>query len=162
MHLGLLVTDAERKGTVYIRQAIMEVEDLETGLIEITSDEIAQQVRHTGKALIYGIYFDTGKAEIKAESKSTLDAIHGFLKSNPDMDFYVVGHTDDTGKLENNLALSRNRAAAAVRALVDNYDVSEKRLSPQGVGAFAPAAANQTDSGRTQNRRVELVWRLSE
>lgn len=161
VQLGLLVTDAERKGTAYVRQAIIEVEDLETGLIEITSDEIAQQVRHTGKALIYGIYFDTGKSVIKAESKSALDAINGFLKANPDMDFYVVGHTDDTGQLESNLGLSRGRAAAVAKELIDTYGVAAKRLSPQGVGPFAPAAGNQTDGGRTQNRRVELVWRLS-
>lgn len=161
VQLGLLVTDAERKGTAYVRQAIIEVEDLETGLIEITSDEIAQQVRHTGKALIYGIYFDTGKSVVKAESKSALEAIHGFLKANPGMDFYVVGHTDDTGQLENNLGLSRNRATAVVKELVDSYGITAKRLTPQGVGPFAPAAANQTDGGRTQNRRVELVWRLA-
>ncbi len=161
VQLGLLITDAEQKGTAYVRQAIIEIEDLETGLIEITSDEIAQQVRHTGKALIYGIYFDTGKSTIKAESKSALDAINGFLKSHPDMDFYVVGHTDDTGQLESNLGLSRNRAAAVVKELVDSYGIPAKRLSPQGVGPFAPAAGNQTDGGRTQNRRVELVWRLA-
>lgn len=160
IRLGLLVTDSQQKGTAFVRQAIMEVEDLETGLIEITSAEIAQQVRHTGKALIYGIYFDTGKAVIKAESTSALEAIQEFLKTNPDMAFYVVGHTDDTGELEKNIELSRTRATAVVKTLVNSHGIETKRLSPQGVGPFAPAAANQTDSGRTQNRRVELVWRL--
>ncbi|HSX85069.1 MAG TPA: OmpA family protein, partial [Cellvibrio sp.] len=109
---------------------------------------------------IYGIYFDTGKAEVKAESKPTLDAIAELLKRNPDLLLYVVGHTDDTGDGDANLSLSKQRADSVVAVLIKDYQVSASRLQAQGVGPYAPAGNNTSDSGKQKNRRVELVKRL--
>lgn len=143
-----------------LQQIILEEKSVQTGLVNVNADALKQQIDAEGKALIYGIYFDTGKAEIKAESKPTLDAIGELLKRNPDLLLYVVGHTDDTGDGAANVSLSRQRADAVVAALIKDYQIAANRLQAQGVGPYAPASNNTSDAGKQKNRRVELVKRL--
>jgi len=145
---------------VGVQQVIVEEKAVQTGLVSVNADGLKQQIDADGKALIYGIYFDTGKAEIKAESKPTLDAIAELLKRNPDLLLYVVGHTDDTGDGAANVSLSKQRADSVVAALIKDYQVAANRLQAQGVGPYAPAGNNTSDAGKQKNRRVELVKRL--
>lgn len=127
---------------------------------EVTADAAAlsQSIAATGKAAVYGIYFDTGKAVIKPESNPTLNEITKLLKSSSQLQLYVVGHTDSVGTLETNLKLSADRAEAVVKALIER-GISAARLKSVGVGPYAPAASNRTDDGKAKNRRVELVER---
>lgn len=145
---------------VALQQVILEEKSVQTGLITINADELKQQIDLDGKALIYGIYFDTGKASIKPESKPTLDAIAELLKKNPSLLLYVVGHTDDTGSVASNLDLSKQRAKSVVDALISGYQIAASRLQAEGVGPYAPASNNTSDAGKQKNRRVELVKRL--
>ncbi len=145
---------------VKVHQTILEEKSVQTGLITVNADELKQQIETDGKALIYGIYFDTGKASIKPESKPTLDAIGELLKKNPSLLLYVVGHTDDTGSVTANLELSQQRAKSVVDALTSGYQIAANRLQAAGVGPYAPASNNTSDSGKQKNRRVELVKRL--
>jgi outer membrane protein OmpA-like peptidoglycan-associated protein len=145
---------------VGVQQVIVQEKAVQTGLVNVNADSLKQQIDAEGKALIYGIYFDTGKAEIKAESKPTLDAIAELLKRNPDLLLYVVGHTDDTGDGAANVTLSKQRADSVVAALIKDYQVASNRLQAQGVGPYAPAGNNTSDAGKQKNRRVELVKRL--
>jgi outer membrane protein OmpA-like peptidoglycan-associated protein len=127
---------------------------------EVTADAAAlsQSIAASGKAAVYGIYFDTGKSVIKPESNPTLDEITKLLKNSPQLQLYVVGHTDSVGTLETNLKLSADRAESVVKALVER-GISAARLKSAGVGPYAPAASNRTDEGKARNRRVELVER---
>src|SRR5690606_38405591 len=145
---------------VAVQQVIVETEALVNDLIKVDADSLQQQIDATGKALIYGIYFDTGKAVVKPESKETLDAIATLLKRNSALLLYVVGHTDDTGTRESNLTLSQQRSAAAVETLVKDYGIAANRLLAQGVGPYTPAASNDHETGRQKNRPEELVKRL--
>lgn len=145
---------------VAVQQVILEEKSVQTGLISVNADELKQQIETDGKTLIYGIYFDTGKASIKPESKPTLDAIAELLKKNPSLLLYVVGHTDDTGSVAANLDLSRQRAKSVVDALTSGYQITANRLQAEGVGPYAPASNNTSDAGKQKNRRVELVKRL--
>lgn len=145
---------------VGVQQVILQEKAVQTGLVTVNADNLKQQIDVDGKALIYGIYFDTGKAEVKTESKPTLDAIAELLKRNPDLLLYVVGHTDDTGDRAANVTLSKQRADSVVAALVKDYQVATNRLQAQGVGPYAPAGNNTSDAGQQKNRRVELVKRL--
>lgn len=145
---------------VGVQQVIVQEKAVQTGLVNVNADGLKQQIDTDGKALIYGIYFDTGKAEVKPESKPTLDAIAELLRRNPDLLLYVVGHTDDTGDGAANVALSKQRADSVVAALVKDYQVPSNRLQAQGVGPYAPAGNNTSDAGKQKNRRVELVKRL--
>lgn len=145
---------------VGVQQVILQEKAVQTGLVTVNADQLKQQIDAEGKALIYGIYFDTGKASIKAESKPTLDAIGGLLKRNPDLLLYVVGHTDDTGDGAANVTLSKQRADSVVAALIKDYSVAANRLQAQGVGPYSPASSNTSEAGKQKNRRVELVKRL--
>lgn len=158
IYVGIFVGGFEN--VVSVQQTILQQKGVVTGLIKVDADGLKQQIDADGKALIYGIYFDTGKAVVKPESKPTLDAIAQLLTKNKDLLLYVVGHTDDTGAGVANVELSRQRAAAVVNELVVTYKIPAARLQAQGVGPYAPAGNNTSDAGKQKNRRVELVKRL--
>ncbi|MCM8766586.1 MAG: DUF4892 domain-containing protein [Candidatus Omnitrophica bacterium] len=134
---------------------IVEKKEMETGLVK--AKDIYETIKKEGKVAIYGIYFDFDKAEIKPESKPTLEEIAKFLKENPEIKLYIVGHTDNLGKLEYNMELSKRRAEAVIKELVEKYGIKKERLMGFGVGPLAPCASNSTEEGRAKNRRVELV-----
>ncbi|MBI3150420.1 MAG: OmpA family protein [Betaproteobacteria bacterium] len=136
---------------------IVEVAPMEKGLV--TAKTISEGLRLDGRVVLEGIYFDTDKATIKAESKPALQAIRSFLTENASLKAYIVGHTDGTGDLGHNLQLSKDRAAAVVAALVSEYKIAPERLSAHGLGPLSPARTNKSDAGRAKNRRVELVER---
>jgi OmpA-OmpF porin, OOP family len=121
------------------------------------ASSLAGSIAETGKASVYGIYFDTGKAEIKAESAPALQEIAKLLQANAAMRLYVVGHTDNVGPFDTNVKLSNSRADAVVKELTGKYSIDGSRLKAFGAGPTAPVASNQTEEGRARNRRVELV-----
>ena len=125
---------------------------------EVTIDAAAlnRGIAEAGKIALYGIYFDTGKSVVKPESKQLLDEIVKFLKINFKMKLLVIGHTDIDGVIESNMKLSADRAAAVVKALIEN-GISATRLKSAGVGPYCPVGTNRTEEGKAQNRRVELV-----
>lgn len=135
---------------------ILEVAELKTGLVSV--DLIDQNLFNQGKVALYGIYFDSGKADIKPESEPQLSHIQQFLTQNPKVSLFVVGHTDNDGDKAFNMALSQQRAKAVVEALIARK-IAASRLSPEGVGPLAPVATNSNEKGKAQNRRVELVLR---
>ena len=145
------------KGRVAVLLEIVETKPLETGLIKVDASSLAKELANTGRVALYSIYFDFGKADLKPESRATLQEIARLLKANPDLKLYVVGHTDNVGSLEINLELSRRRAEAVVKALVAQFGIDPQRLKPYGIGPLAPVASNDTEEGRAKNRRVELV-----
>jgi outer membrane protein OmpA-like peptidoglycan-associated protein len=117
----------------------------------------SKDIRATGHASVYGIHFDTGKADIRPESEAALKEVAALLSGDPQLRLLVVGHTDGVGSLEANMRLSQMRADPVVKALTARYGVAPARLKPQGAGPIAPVATNRTEEGRAKNRRVELV-----
>ncbi len=136
---------------------VIEVKPMEAGLVTVNAEALAGDIARTGHATVYGIYFDTGKAEIKPESDATLKQIAKLLEENPKLKLHVVGHTDNVGELPMNMELSRARADAVVKVLTTKYRVPAARLRGDGVGPLSPVASNDTEEGRAKNRRVELV-----
>jgi len=114
-------------------------------------------IRAEGHAAVYGITFDTDKADIKPESAQAIAEIAKLLASDPGLKVAVVGHTDSTGAVAHNLKLSQDRAQAVMQALIRDHGIDAGRLQAFGCGPFAPVATNDTDEGRAKNRRVELV-----
>jgi len=121
------------------------------------ADAFAKDIRSTGHAAIYGIYFDTGKSVLKPESEAALKEIVRLLEGDPGLKVHVVGHTDNVGGLEANMKLSMDRANAVVQDLTAKRGIAASRLKAGGVGPLAPVASNDTDAGKAKNRRVELV-----
>ena len=126
---------------------------------EIVADAAAMgnDINSTGHVSVYGIFFDSGKAEIKPESDSAIVQISKLLKSNASLKLYVVGHTDNVGTIDANMKLSKDRADAVVNTLIAKYGIPATRLKSYGVASLAPVASNDTEEGKAKNRRVELV-----
>jgi OmpA-OmpF porin, OOP family len=73
------------------------------------------------------------------------------------LNIHVVGHTDNQGKPDYNLDLSRRRAATVAHELTSKYGIAANRMDAFGCGQYAPTESNDSDEGRAKNRRVELV-----
>ncbi|MCY7314395.1 MAG: OmpA family protein [Rubrivivax sp.] len=99
------------------------------------------------------VSFDTGRADIKPQMRPVLDELGRNL--DPNVGITIVGHTDSTGSDAINEPLSRERASA-VRDYLSARGVAAGRVVVQGRGAREPVASNTSDSGRAQNRRVEI------
>ncbi len=136
---------------------IVEMKAMDTGMVRVNADTMAERIEATGRIALYGIYFDLNSAEIKPESKAELDEIARLLRQNPSLKLLVVGHTDSQGSHDHNMDLSRRRANAVVNALVSQHGIQAGRLEAAGMGFLAPVASNATEDGRAKNRRVELV-----
>ena len=135
---------------------VIEKESMRQDIV-IDADLIKNKLELDGKIAIYGIYFDTGKSIIKEESEPALVEIANYLKENPTVNCWVVGHTDSDGSFELNSKLSLERAEAILLVLQKQYNIAENRLFAEGVGPLAPVASNTTEEGKQLNRRVELV-----
>jgi len=136
---------------------VIESETMESGMVTIDAEAMAKGIDATGHIAIYGVYFDTSSAEIKAESSPTLTEIAKLLSNRPSLKLLVVGHTDNQGDYDYNMRLSGRRAEAVARALGDQHGIDGSRLRAAGAGYLAPVASNDTAAGREKNRRVELV-----
>jgi len=136
---------------------IIEVKPMEGGLVTVDASSLAGDITRTGHASVYGIYFDTGKADVKPESDAALKEVAKLLQQDGGLKLYVVGHTDNQGALDMNMDLSMRRANAVVQALTSKYGAAAARLKALGDGPSAPVASNDSEEGRAKNRRVELV-----
>lgn len=136
---------------------VVEPRAMEKRMAMVSAEQINGDIVKQGKAIFYGILFDFDKAEIKAESEPQLAEMAKFLKANPNLRAFVIGHTDNKGALDYNVKLSNQRADAVVRALAARHGIDAKRLTARGLGPLAPVATNRTEDGQTKNRRVELV-----
>jgi len=159
------------EGDVYVSLAVQAQDPRQTGdtmldVIEVNPMEsknlvdvaaLSDSVMRTGHAAVYGIYFDTGKADVKPESDAALKEIAKLLQQDTKLKLYVVGHTDNQGALDANMDLSMRRANAVIQALTSKYGAAGARLKPLGDGPSAPVASNDSEDGRAKNRRVELV-----
>ena len=136
---------------------VVEIKPMEGGLVTVDAAALASDITRSGHAAVYGIYFDTAKAEVKPESDAALKEIGKLLQQTPTLKLFVVGHTDGVGTLASNMDLSKRRADAVVAALTTKYGVAAARLVAQGCGPLAPVVSNASEDGRAKNRRVELV-----
>jgi OOP family OmpA-OmpF porin len=121
-----------------------------------TDNAVVDQLQTEGRARLYGILFDTNSDHLKDESKTTLDELVSAAKSQAKWSFVIEGHTDNVGGDAHNQTLSEKRAVA-VKAYLAAAGVDAARLTTQGFGATKPVATNDTELGRSQNRRVEVV-----
>ena len=104
---------------------------------------------------LYGIQFETDRADIRADSAVTLEQVLTLLQRRAGLRLVVAGHTDDQGTEPYNLDLSQRRSAAVVVWLTAR-GIESERLRSEGYGESRPLASNASDEGRARNRRVEL------
>jgi outer membrane protein OmpA-like peptidoglycan-associated protein len=119
-------------------------------------EQMTKDLAELGRTRIYGINFDSDSDVLRDESKPTLDRIAALLKAKADWKLTIEGHTDSTATAAHNQQLSQRRAEA-VKAYLQKAGIEGARLKAVGLGATKPVAGNETEIGRAQNRRVELV-----
>ena len=111
-------------------------------------------------ALPNDILFDSGKTSVKADGKAALEKVAQVLVTVPDRDFLVAGHTDNvpikTREFPSNWELSTARAVEVTRFLISK-GMDGKTLAAAGFAEFDPVAANDTDTNKALNRRIEIV-----
>lgn len=125
-------------------------------------ENVSTSIEERGLVISFknNVFFDSGKAEIREDMKGKLNSIAKILSS---IDNYVrvEGHTDNlpinTKEFHSNWQLSSLRAANVVEYLVVNAGLSPNRLSSVGYGEYRPSAKNDSEAGRSKNRRVDIV-----
>ena len=142
----------------------VEVVPADTVSVEIRLDlrredvtNLEAELAKTGSIDLYGIYFDSGKAQFKPSSLNTLRAVLEVMKRAPERRFRIAGHTDSDGGDDYNQNLSERRAQTVIQWLIDN-GIDSARLDGVGFGETKPAAPNDTLSGKALNRRVQLSF----
>lgn len=120
-------------------------------------DAFATRLTRDGHIALSDLDFKTGASELSQADYASLDALARFLQADSSRRIALVGHTDSVGGLDNNIALSKRRAAAVLERLATRYDVSRAQMDAQGIGYLAPVVSNLSAAGREANRRVEAV-----
>ncbi len=147
----------ETKDRVAVLLDVVQDKPMEQKMVTVDAAKMAQDINATGRVALYGLYFDTDKAELKAESTPSLAEIGKLMAAQPNLKIYIVGHTDNVGVFDYNMALSQRRAKSVVDKLIQSYGISPDRLKPAGAGMIAPVASNDDEAGRSKNRRVEII-----
>ena len=118
---------------------------------------LAEKLLANDRAVLEGLEFKTGSAELGEGTFAVLEELANFLGEYPTINIFLVGHTDNSGSMDANVKISKMRAASVMDKLVDQFGVDRSRLIAEGIGFLMPLTANSTEEGRNLNRRVEVV-----
>jgi OOP family OmpA-OmpF porin len=119
--------------------------------------DFAAALETGGSVPLDDLIFESGSAALGKGDFDSLDALAAYLAANPGRTVALVGHTDASGALAGNVALSTARAASVRDRLIKEYGVMAQQVMAEGVGYLAPRATNLTPEGRAKNRRVEVM-----
>lgn len=145
------------------KERLQRYRDLAKKLAEtFKSEQLSVKVRD-GKMVIEmsdDVLFDSGRAEVNENGEAVLENLGAVLQDIEDREFLVAGHTDDvpisSSRFDDNWELSSARAGNVVRLLAEE-GVDPRNLSAAGFSKYDPIATNETEEGRAQNRRIEIV-----
>jgi len=117
------------------------------------------QLRQTESGVVVtlgDVLFETGQAALKLDAQTSLVEVVDLLQSEPDKKIRIEGHTDSVGDAATNMELSERRSDSVLQALV-GLGVDAGRITSVGMGEDFPIATNETDEGRSKNRRVDVI-----
>lgn len=130
------------------------VQKLET-LFDRTEARVFRELREVYIRLV-GLSFDSGSSRVESSNYDLLNKVSEGLRMYPNSKVIVEGHTDSFGGDDSNLILSKNRAQAVRRYLIDYAGLAESQVEAQGFGETKPFANNDTPQGRALNRRIDV------
>jgi outer membrane protein OmpA-like peptidoglycan-associated protein len=151
-------------GAIIGKKMDKQKKELEQVLPENTNVEVVEEEGQAPALKVTfdsGILFATNSSIVSDASKTALRNFADNLEKNPDTDLKIVGHTDNTGKVDYNQTLSEKRAKSVYDYLLEQ-GVSSKRMIYEGKGIHQPVANNSTVEGRAKNRRVEIMIMANE
>ena len=114
-------------------------------------------LNQNGSVILSDLVFKSGSSSLTESTFVSLENLAKYMKKHPERKIVLVGHTDNIGELDQNMALSKQRAQAVAKHLVKYYKISAKQISAEGTGFLSPISSNLTAEGRKTNRRVEAV-----
>lgn len=123
---------------------------------ELKEKELLNKMELNKPLTLNNIYFETGKSNLLKSSFAELNTLFNVLNSNPKMTIQISGYTDNVGKAQDNIVLSEARANA-VKKYISDKGIDNNRIIAKGYGSGNPKASNNTEEGRSQNRRVEIM-----
>jgi outer membrane protein OmpA-like peptidoglycan-associated protein len=133
-------------------RAAREAEELQRQI-----EALKAEATDRGLVLTLGdVLFAFDSAELKAGAASNLDQLIGFLNQYPTRNVQIEGHTDNVGSTDYNQRLSQRRAESVKSHLV-RHGIASDRVVTSGKGQYQPVASNDSEAGRQQNRRVEII-----
>lgn len=141
------------KHLTYSENVLMPDKD---NYFEITKDILLEPLEKGSITVLKNVFFDFGKAELRKESYTELDKFYKVLQENPAMCVEIAGHTDNVGNDNDNRILSQKRALSVTKYL-QTKGIDPKRLCAIGYGENYNIASNNTEPGRQQNRRIEII-----
>jgi outer membrane protein OmpA-like peptidoglycan-associated protein len=137
------------------READLALEQADTLRRQLENLQLRQT--ESGVVVTLGdVLFESGETQLRDEAMASLVEVVDLLQSEPDKEIRIEGHTDSTGEAETNLEISARRANAVLDALV-SLGVDPGRFTAAGMGEDFPIASNDTEEGRAQNRRVDVI-----
>ncbi|KGM88222.1 Outer membrane protein [Roseovarius mucosus DSM 17069] len=159
-HAALIVSQSGQTGYVQILQVTPLAEG--ESVIPTPADvepqaDLVLRLREMGHVVLEGLDFGSGDNALGPGPHGSLVVLAQFLAASPETRVALVGHTDSTGGLETNTALSRARAEAVMARLIQKHGVDPTQVEAHGIGYLAPIAPNTSPEGRERNRRVEVV-----
>ena len=119
---------------------------------------LTERLEADGHVVLNDLEFAEGSSALEPRAFKSLAELAAWLRDTPDASIMLVGHSDATGALEANIALSRKRAQSVVDRLILEHETAPEQLRAEGIGFLAPIASNATPEGRAANRRVEVIF----
>ncbi len=168
--VGLMVSRSEAAGFVQVTRVGPPLQGGSLGAVEgpalqgtapvvapVVTGDLGARLEAEGRVVLSDLDFGTGSAQLAEGDFASLQALATYLAANPDRRVALVGHTDATGALDANIALSKRRAGSVLERLVSDHDVPRQQMVAEGMGWLAPLTTNLTPEGREANRRVEVI-----
>ncbi len=115
------------------------------------------ELKNCGQMFTYDLAFDTNSDKLKGTDWPILQVLASLLRNDTALKIQIAGHTDATGNADANQDLSKRRAETVKKVLADHYGADVSRVTAQGYGAEQPLTANDSEEGKSINRRVEIV-----
>ncbi len=151
---------ASKLGTTIYLQVVsigLNESDLIQPDIKSEINRFSSTLINEGAIVLDDLTYRSGSSTLGDGPFNSLLELAKFLKSTPTASIILVGHSDSTGELSQNIELSKNRAQAVADRLIKNHSIEQSRISAQGIGFLSPKTNNSTEKSRKKNRRVEAV-----
>ena len=151
---------ASKLGTTIYLQVVsigINESDLIQPNIKSEINRFSSTLINEGAIVLDDLTYRSGSSTLGDGPFNSLLELAKFLKSTPTASIILVGHSDSTGELSQNIELSKNRAQAVADRLIKNHSIEQSRISAQGIGFLSPKTNNSTEKSRKKNRRVEAV-----
>ena len=151
-----VVKSGKRTKTYSVQEEVINRDSVDALAAAMESGEVKKKKIKYVNTVLGAVYFMSDSEELDGEAYWVLDDIAAWIEEHPKTIIEVSGHTDNTGSKSRNQSLSKSRVKMVGKYLIKDKKIDKNRLIPAYYGSGLPIASNDTEEGRSENRRVEL------